>query len=511
MIKVNGADPRYPMTEKQKEKAAQAPQAVADLLAQHLGGRAETYLPNITVEGSKYQIVARRIPAYVFEQLQASLREGGWWGIHSEPDPIRNYPAGAVAANVVGYINAEGVGSGLESVLDEKLSGVPGTQTFEAARWGRIPLGTNVLTPAVDGTSYRLTLDSDLQLMAEQALASGVARSKAATGTAIVMNVKTGEVLVMANVPAFDANDPGSALTANLGNRAVTDAYEPGSVQKVLTMAALVDAGVANPETQLVVPGQIRSGSSYIKDAWSHGTLHLNARGMVAKSSNVAAVQLGRQLDKKTFAGYLKSFGLGAPTGVGLPGEAKGSIPGPDMADYTRDQISFGSGLSVTAVQMAAAVAGIVNGGLYHQPHVVAATIDPEGEVAPLPRPEPRRIISEESSAKVLDSMEAVITMGGATNLAIPGYRTAGKTGTAIRYDADCKCYNGYTASFIGVAPAEDPQILVYVVIDQPSAGHFGSEVAGPVYKEIMQVALGRYAVLPSSTPPSKNPIEYKP
>ena len=232
---------------------------------------------------------------------------------------------------------------------------------------------------------------------------------------------------------------------------------------------------------------------------------------MVAKSSNVAAVQLGRQLDKKTFAGYLKSFGLGAPTGVGLPGEAKGSIPGPDMADYTRDQISFGSGLSVTAVQMAVAVAGIVNGGLYHQPHVVAATIDPEGEVAPLPRPEPRRIISEESSAKVLDSMEAVITMGGATNLAIPGYRTAGKTGTAIRYDADCKCYNGYTASFIGVAPAEDPQILVYVVIDQPSAGHFGSEVAGPVYKEIMQVALGRYAVLPSSTPPSKNPIEYKP
>ncbi|MDO4716190.1 MAG: penicillin-binding protein 2 [Propionibacteriaceae bacterium] len=511
MIKVNGADSRYPMTDKQKEKAAQAPQAVAELLAQHLGGRAEAYLPNITVEGSKYQIVARRIPAYVFEQLQTSLREGGWWGIHSEPDPIRNYPAGAVASNVVGYINAEGVGSGLESALDEKLSGVPGTQTFEAARWGRIPLGTNVLTPAVDGTSYRLTLDSDLQLMAEQSLASGVARSKAATGTAIVMNVKTGEILVMANVPTFDANDPGSALTANLGNRAVTDAYEPGSVQKVLTMAALVDSGVADPETRLVVPGQIRSGSSYIKDAWSHGTLHLNARGMVAKSSNVAAVQLGRQLDKKTFAEYLKSFGLGAPTGVGLPGEAKGSIPGPDMADYTRDQISFGSGLSVTAVQMAAAVAGIVNGGLYHQPHVVAATIDSEGEAAPLPRPEPRRVISEESSAKVLDSMEAVITMGGATSLAIPGYRTAGKTGTAIRYDADCKCYNGYTASFVGVAPAEDPQILVYVVIDQPSAGHFGSEVAGPVYKEIMQVALGRYAVLPSSTPPSKNPIEYKP
>lgn len=511
MIKVNGADPRYELTAKQREKAAQAPRAIAELLVKHLGGRLEAYLPELTVAGSKYNVIARRVPAYTFEQLQADLRQGGWYGIYSEADPIRTYPAGTVASNVVGYLNAEGVGSGLEYALDKQLSGTPGTQTFDAARWGRIPLGTNVLTPAVDGTSYRLTIDSELQLMAEQALATGVKKAGASTGTAVVMNVKTGEVLAMANVPTFDANDPGSAKTADLGNRAVTDVYEPGSVQKVLTMAALTDSGVATPETKLVVPGQIRSGNGVIRDAWSHGTLHLNARGMVSKSSNVAAVQLGRQLDKATFHKYLTRFGLGSPTGIGLPGEASGSVPGPDMADYTRDQIAFGSGLSVTAVQMAAAVSGIVNGGLYHPPTVLASATDAGGEQVPIARPEPRQVISKEASQMVLDSMESVITVGGAQQMAIPGFRTAGKTGTATRYDPGCRCYNGYTASFVGVAPAEDPQVLVYVVVDQPTKGHFGSEVAGPIYKEIMQVALGRYGVLPSTTPPNTKPIEYKP
>lgn len=511
MIRTNGAPKPDAMSAKEKEKAAQAPAAIAELLAKHLGGKASDYLAKLTVDASKYQVVQRQVQAYTYQQLIAEVREGSWNGIHSEPDPIRTYPAGSLAANVVGFVNADGEGKGgLEYVANTALAGVPGTQTMDVARYGRIPLGTNVLTPAKDGASYELTLDGELQLMAEKALAAGVQNAGAATGTVVVTNIKTGEVLAMANVPTFDPSDPGAAKNKDLGNRAITDAYEPGSVQKVLTMAALVDSGTATPDTRLTIPAQIRSGAGYIKDAWTHGTLYLTARGMVAMSSNIGAVQLGRQLDKSTFSTYLKNFGLGSPSGIGLPGEASGSVPGADMADYTRDQISFGAGLSVTAIQMASAVGGIVNGGVYHRPVIVKSAKNADGTTVELPQPESRRVISEESSKMVLDSMESVITGGGGKALAIDGFRTAGKTGTAMRYNAACGCYNGYTSSFVGVAPADDPQLLVYVVIDQPTKGHFGSAVAGPVYQEIMSVALARYGVLPSTSKPANGVIEYQ-
>lgn len=512
MLRRNGVDRNRELTDTEKAKAAKAPEAVAELLSEYLGGTSAEYLEKMKDESSQYAVIKRQVPAYTYQRLRDALREGNWNGIHSEFDPIRSYPAGSLAANVVGFVDTEGKGqSGLEYAYNAQLAGATGKQIFDAAQWGRVPLGTNVLTPAVDGANFELTLDAEMQWMAEKALAAGVQNADGATGTAIIMNVKTGEVLAMANVPGFDAGDPGKAKTSDLGNRAVTDAYEPGSVQKILTMAALIDSGVATPDTKLEVPGEIRSGNNFIKDAWSHDTLYLTARGMVAKSSNVAAVQLGRKLDKEKFSSYLKNFGLGAPTGIGLPGEAAGSVPDGTMADYTRDQVSFGSGLSVTAVQMAAAVAGVVNGGVYNPPTIIRSAKAADGTPLDLPKRQSRQVISAESSAQVLDSMEAVMSKeGGAPALAIDGYRTAGKTGTAIRYDQTCKCYSGYTASFAGVAPAEDPQILVYVVIDQPKHGHFGSEVAGPVYKELMQVALPRYGVLPSTSAPRQGEIEYK-
>ena len=512
MILRNGADLRYEMKPAQIEKAAKAPQAVADLLAKHLGGLPDDYLAKLTVKGSKYQIVAKQVPAWTYQQLQADLRAGEWYGIHSESDPIRTYPAGTLASNVVGFVDHEGKGAGgLEFVLDDKLTGTPGSQIFDSGKWGRIPLGTNVLTPAVDGASWTLTLDAELQWMAERALASGVQKAGADHGTAIVMNVKTGEVLAMANAPTFDSNNPGRAKNEDLGNRAVTDAYEPGSVEKILTMAILADTGLATPDTKVETPSQIRSGAGFIKDAWDHGTLYLTARGMVAKSSNIAAVKLGRTIDKATFSSYLTKFGLGATTGIGLPGEAKGAVPGPTMADYTRDQISFGSGLSVTTIQMASAIAAVANGGVYNQPTIIAKGVGADGKPIAVDKTESRRVVSPEASAMVMDAMEAVVTQGGGKALAIDGFRTAGKTGTATRFDPKCQCYNGYTASFAGVAPADDPQILVYVVVDNPRNGHFGSSIAGPVYQEIMQVALGRYAVLPSTTKPGTGAIEYQP
>lgn len=277
----------------------------------------------------------------------------------------------------------------------------------------------------------------------------------------------------------------------------------------MLTLAALADAGLVTPDTQVVVPSQIASGAGYVRDSWSHGTINLTARGVMAQSSNIGTIQLARQMPKAEMAEYLADFGLGTRPGTGLPAEASGHLPGADMADYTRDQIAFGQGLSVSAVQMAAAVAAAVNGGVYHQPTIIRSATDSEGNPVELPERESHRVISEEASEMTVNMMEAVITQVG-SDREIPGYRTAGKSGTAQRFDPDCSCYNGFTSSFVGVAPAEDPQILVYVVLDQPTNGNLGSTLALPVVNNVLQMALPRYNVLPSTTPALREPITFE-
>ncbi|GAA4903672.1 cell division protein FtsI [Tessaracoccus lubricantis] len=506
MVRTNGADKRYAMSRRKQEEAAAAPAAVAEILAKHLGGRKEKYLEIIDTPDSRYEVVARRVPAATFTAIEADMRAGmdgegkrRWYGVFGAPDPIRVYPNRSVASNVVGFVNAEGDGAaGLEYALDAQLEGTPGEQVYDASTYGRIPLGTNIMTPPVDGATYELTLDSDLQWMVEQALADGMREAKAKTGTAVVMNIHTGEILALANGPSFDAANPGAADSKDLGNRAVTEVYEPGSVQKVLTMAALADQGLVTPDTKRVVPGSIASGGGVVRDSFAHGDLNLTARGIVAQSSNVGMIMLTRDLEKQTLTDYLSSFGLGAKPGTGLPGESTGQIPTKDMPDYTRDQVSFGQGLSVNAVQMAAAVASVTNGGTYHQPVILKSAKASDGTPIELPQPTSRRVVSEEASAAVVEMMESVITLND--NRKIPGYRTAGKSGTAQRFDPQCKCYNGFTASFVNVAPAEDPQLLVYVVLDRPSNGNLGSRLALPVTNNILSLALPRYNVAPSTT-----------
>ncbi|MFV0429382.1 MAG: peptidoglycan D,D-transpeptidase FtsI family protein, partial [Arachnia sp.] len=492
--------------------------AVAEILATHLGGRAKDYLELIQRNAaSRYEVVAKHVPAATYTALQADMSLGidgdgerPWYGVFSEPDPIRTYPNRSLASSVVGFLNSEGDGAmGLEAAFDEQLSGVPGTMTYDRSTFGRIPLGTNIVEPAVDGVNYTLTIDSDLQWVAEQALAEGVRNAGAATGTLVVMNVDTGEILALANNPTFDASHPGAADVSDLSNRAVTQIYEPGSVQKVLTMAALADSGLVTPDTPVVVPPRIASGDGYVRDSFDHGTLQLTARGVMAQSSNIGTIELARQLPKDDFADYLSDFGLGQATQLGLPAESSGSIPAADMADYTRDQVSFGQGLSVTAVQMSAALSAAVNGGTWHQPYIVESATAADGTEVALPERGSREVVSPEASAATVNMMEAVITQTG-DDRGIPGYRTIGKSGTAQRFDQSCKCYSGYTASFAGAAPAEDPQILVYVVLDQPTNGNLGSQLALPVVNDVLQVALPRYNVLPSTSPPLVEPLTFE-
>ncbi|MBS5745116.1 MAG: penicillin-binding protein 2 [Cutibacterium avidum] len=515
MISRNGVDERVTMSRTQREKAAAAPKAIAKILAKHLGGRPEDYRKALTATDSKgnlsrYSVVRHHVDSYTFDLIKKDMKEGEWYGIFSSNDPIRTYPSGKVASNVVGFVNAEGKGAGgFEHSHDKALAGVPGKESYEASTWGRIPLGSNTLVPAVNGTSYALTLDAQLQLMAQQALGTAIKNAKAKSGEIIMMDVTNGEVLAMVSMPTFDSNKPGKAKESQTRNRTIQDAYEPGSVQKVLTMAALTDQGVLTPDTHIVVPPALSSGGGKITDAEPHGTEHLTARGVFVHSSNIGTTLFARNLDKGTMASYLKSFGLGAPTGIGLPGEAHGQIPKPDMPDYTRDQVAFGQGLSVTAIQEAAAVAGIVNGGVYHSPTIIKSAVDGHGEPAEIPDTTTRRVISQQASEQVRDMMENVVST--AKGRPIPDYRMGGKTGTAQRVDPQCHCYRGYISSFIAVAPIEKPRILTYVVINQPTNGHTGTEVAQPAARQLMSVALPRYGVQPSTDKTRKEPLEYQP
>lgn len=516
MVRTNGADKRYRMSKSKQQEAAAAPKAVAQILARHLGGDVQHYLDLIETPDSNYRSVARHVPAATFTAIQADMQAGmdgdgkrPWYGVFGEPDPIRNYPNSSLAGSVIGFVDGEGRGmAGIEGQYDEQLRGEPGKEVYDRSTYGRIPLGRNVMEPAENGDNYELTLDADLQWMAEQALAQGVENAAASTGKLVALDVNTGEILALANYPSYDPADPGAVdNTGDLGNRSVTEMYEPGSVQKVLTLASLADAGLITPDTHVTVPPRIASGAGYVGDAWSHGTIQLTARGVMAHSSNIGTIEMARQMPKKQQQEYLASFGLGAKPETGLPAEATGSLPEADMADYTRDQISFGQGLSVTAVQMAAGVAAAINGGVYHQPHIIRKVTDDAGSVVDDTTVNSHRVISPEASAMTRDMMEAVIT--GYDDRSIPGYRTLGKSGTAQRFDPDCSCYSGYTASFVGAAPAEDPQILVYVVLDQPRNGNSGSSLGLPVVNNLLQLALPRYDVEPSDDPAPEPVLDF--
>jgi cell division protein FtsI (penicillin-binding protein 3) len=483
-----------------------APRAAefASVLAGHLGMSPLELMPLLTKSGTRFVYLKKKVPALTYSALAADLSSRDLHGVFRESDPIRTYPNGSVGASVVGFVGADGKGlAGLERTLNAQLAGVEGMETYESAPNGsKIPLGQSSITPARNGLSFQLTLDSEVQWVAERRLAEQVSRNRADSGIAIVLDVKTGQVIALANAPSYDSSRPQAAKSEDRGNRAISAPYEPGSVQKVLTSAALIDSGTVTPSTRVVIPSSLASGGRSIKDHFSHGLLHYTMRGVIADSSNIGTALLTRQIDKQRLHDYLVSFGLGSKTTIELPGESAGILPKPDMTDGQRDQIAFGQAIAVTGIQEAAAIAGIVNGGIYNPPTVIKKATDADGKELALPRAPQRRIISEKSSAQVRELMQAVIdSINGQRNLKLDRYTTGGKTGTAQRADTRCGCYRGYVTSFVGFAPLDDPQILTYVVISNPRAGDTGSVTAAPAYRDIMNIALPRYSVAPDDKP----------
>jgi cell division protein FtsI (penicillin-binding protein 3) len=505
-------------------RALAAPGLVAGLLTEYLGGNFESYYNQLTqtttTDGTpiRYTILARQVREYTYVLLNQALTKLRYVGIDDERAPVRTYPNGNLAANLLGYmvydeaLDAAGQypwsgGGGLELTLDAELSGIDGQEIYEASSHGRIPTGPMIVEEPRDGISYQLTIDAGLQYEVETRLRKAVEDHQSRSGTALVLSIKTGELLAMATYPTFDPNAISEARDEDLGNRVIGEVYEPGSVEKVLTFAALLDAGLVTPDTQVEVPGCVVSGGRPICDSGGgHATWQLTATGVMALSSNVGSLLLTRQMDHARFSDYLKSFGLGSPTALGLPGEQAGEPPPPEMSDQTRDQVAFGQGLSMTAVQMASAVAGVVNEGVYVSPTVIKSATTSDGVAYGIPQQTTRQVISAEASDQLLAMMESVVTTN---NYGIEGYRVAGKTGTSERYNETCACYRGYIGSYIAVAPVEDPQILVYVVIDDPQKGEYGSQVAAPSATDIMKVALPRYGVPTSTTTPPTYQIRW--
>ncbi|WP_052462622.1 peptidoglycan D,D-transpeptidase FtsI family protein [Nigerium massiliense] len=497
MIATNGKEPET-MRDEDRKRAQEAPAAIAAVVAKYTGrdaGDIEGRLRNTTV---RYTILAPQVTASTYAAVNAELEKDGWVGVFKERNPRRNYPMGTVASNVLGFMSqGEGAG-GLEFSLQKQLAGTPGKESYQNSPNGRVPLGAQTMTPAVDGEDVQLSIDSSLNWAVEQRLAQAVTENKANWGIAIVMDVKTGRLLALANSPSFNSNEPGKAKTPDLGNRAITNVYEPGSTMKVLTLSALLDAGLTNPDEVTDVPPSIKVGDNEVKDAFKHQDIQLTTRGILVRSSNIGTIELARRMDKATTADYLRRYGLGAKTGLGLPGEASGRIPSATMPDYTRDGIAFGTSLSVTSVQMAAAVAGVMNGGVYTAPTIIESTTGTDGKRVEAPLGQTHRVISDTASLQMREMMEQMV-IHYKDKLSIPGYRTSAKTGTAWGIDPKTGKYKGLVTSIIGAVPTEDPQILTYVVLGKDDRAGAGLGTAGPVYKDIMSLAIPRYGIKPSA------------
>jgi cell division protein FtsI (penicillin-binding protein 3) len=331
------------------------------------------------------------------------------------------------------------------------------------------------------------------------------------------MDTRTGELLALADDPTYDPNATYQSDLDKLSSRAFTAPYEPGSVEKVLTVSSLIDAGLVGPRTQFTVPPTLSSSDRTIHDYFTHGTLPLTMTGIIAKSSNIGTVLAARQMDKDRLYHYLRSFGLGSLTGIPGYGESAGMLAPPSSwLDINRDNIAFGQGLAVTAVQMAAAVNSIANGGVYVQPSLVkghATTYDGIETGSDLATS--HRVVSTKAAHQTRNMMEMVTNpdVGTAPLAAINGYRVAGKTGTAQMVNPVCKCYDGkyFTVSFAGFAPADDPRFTVYVVVHKPTNHAGGGMTGGPAFRKIMSYLLQRYAVPPSGSKPPQLPITWVP
>ncbi|MFF3556625.1 peptidoglycan D,D-transpeptidase FtsI family protein [Streptomyces tsukubensis] len=531
------ADPK--MFTPEESKVRDAPEQAAALLSPILKVPAPDLVKKLRTPKSRYTVLARRQTPQVWNQIKdlrsvfaEKAREekpkGGpgvsvLAGVFQEPSSRRVYPNGELAAGILGYVNASGRGGGgLESMLDKQLAGQDGEITYAQSGGRRVPTaGGTRETPAVPGSDIELTIDRDIQWAAQKAISDQVAKSRADRGYVVVQDTRTGEILAMANAPGFDPGDLSRADPAGLGNAALQDAYEPGSTAKVISMAAVLEEGAATPDTHVVVPNRLHRGDRLFKDDIDHPTWYLTLNGVLAKSSNIGTILATGQLGKtqpeanRVLHAYLRKFGLGSPTGLRYPGETPGILAPPSKWSTSQQYtIPFGQGLSLNAVQAASVYSTVANGGVRIDPTLVRGTKGPDGRFTAAPAPGKTRVVSERTATTLAKMLESVVgdEEGTGTKARIPGYRVAGKTGTANRVDPELGRYRGYTSSFAGFAPSDKPRITVYCAIQNPTRGsYFGGQICGPIYQKVMAFALKTLQVPPTGAEPAGLPVTFDP
>ena len=420
--------------------------------------------------------------------------------VGAERQDLRQYPGGSLAANVVGGIDWDGHGLlGLEDSMDSVLAGTEGSITYDRGSDGVvIPGSYRNRHDAVNGSTVQLTLDDDIQFYVQQQVQLAKDASGARNVSAVVLDAKTGEVLAMANDNTFDpSQDIGRQADRQIGNLSVTSPFEPGSVNKIVAAASVIEYGLSNPDEVLAVPGSIYMGGVNIRDAWPHGVMPFTTTGVFGKSSNVGTLMLAQRLGPERFYEMLGKFGLGQRTGVGLPGESPGIVPPIDQwSGSTFSNLPIGQGLSMTLLQMTGMYQAVANDGMRIPPRIVKAVIAPDGSRTEEKPPNGIRVVSPETARTVRNMLRAVVQsdpmgvqQGTGPAAAVAGYQMAGKTGTAQQINPACGCYydDVYWITFAGVAPSDDPRYAIGLMMDAPSRNADGSpgHSAAPLFHNI--------------------------
>jgi len=489
------------------------PARVAEFVAPILNLPAEDIEQSITGT-RKYAIVLRNARPAMWESLTKALYDYNEVLENNELDKriigffpervyIREYPSGELISSLIGFVRADGVGaSGIESGMNSLITGKEGRYSYARGNGAEIPGSQQELVAAKAGTNIRLTIDRDVQWVAAEAISKAVKQYGASSGTVIVMDPKTGAIVAHATAPTFNPNNTKNVALSLMRNPSVQDVYEPGSTGKVMTMAAALEEKTVTPTTVISVPYKVKRGGSYFHYHEPHPVQQLTASGILAVSSNTGTIKIGESMSNDTLHRYLTKFGIGIKTGSGLPGESSGIFrPVSDWSGTTAPTVAFGQGYSVTAMQATSVFATIANNGVRVSPTVIAGTSDASGHFTPAGNRSTTRVVSEDTAVKLRIMMESVVTANGtAPSAAIPGYRVAGKTGTAERIDPLTGRYSGYTASFIGFAPADAPRYVISVTIQDPKNGHYGGALGGPVFKKVMTFVLQSKHVAPTGT-----------
>ena len=446
---------------------------------------------------SNYSMVTKSVDLATRHAIEKLKIPGIFFQFH----PQRNYPNGAVAGNLTGYMNTMGPGGGLEVAANKCLASTDGSTTYERGADGvQIP-GSAVTTKAsAPGGMLKLAIDSDLQWFSTQAIAEQGTAIGAQSGTVVVLRIKDFHLMTVADWPAVDPNNVDGSDIANYGSRAFTAQYEPGSVFKAMSASMLIDTGIGSPIMQAVVPSHwVTPEGATINDAAPHPEEHLTLTGVLQNSSNVGISKLGSQVPETTRLEYMKKFGLGQATAVGFLGEATGRINKLPWDNQTHYNVLYGQGVSATALQVAQIFGTLGNGGMKLPTTLVESCTKADGSVTDVPSSTGTRVVSESTAKTVVNMLESVVQAGELSKaVKIPGYRVAGKSGTAEmasngRYTGD------RVVSFAGIAPAEDPQYVVVVTYTKPAIMK-SSAAAAPTFKKIMSQVLTKYRVPPSTT-----------